>query len=228
MARGPQPRRATANPAGLRAVFALLLRPTLLAEPYETLAEMAMISKGSATNAVLDLRERGHVLGERRDRILTDVARLGRDWVDGYIDVLRPRLEERRLRGPEPTWWRHSWFSDGDDSRLGGGLALAHLGAPIRPDHAVVYGTPPWAQVRRGARLSQQGEAEVILRQRFWSPELDTDLPYVPPLLAYADAMAGGDPRETEVARELGGDRLLRAGLPRAHGGGPGASGADA
>lgn len=200
---GLEPPPASMNPAGLKVVFTLLLKPESLALPYERLAELSGVSKGSVTSTVADLRRRGHVFEDDSARQLTDRQRLAQGWVDGYIRDLRPRLQQLELRGPGPDWWRHNWVSAGEGV-LGGGMALANLGAPLRPDRVVLYGEPPWRAARQAARLSRGGDGvRVTLRERFWSPHLRPDDLYVAPILAYADSLADGDPRETEAASLL-------------------------
>ncbi|GAB3822634.1 hypothetical protein GCM10028820_33700 [Tessaracoccus terricola] len=197
----PRAQSASANPAGLKVTFALLVDPEVVGTSYEQLTALSGVSKGTVSNTIADLRERGHIFTEGPRRKLIDPDRLARDWVDAYVRVLAPRLRRLELAGPEPQWWEQNWRDTA--GTLGGGVALAELGAALKPDHTVVYGRPPWQAIRREARLSRDGNAPVILREQFWSDALLRGARYVPPLLAYADALADTDPRETEAAQEL-------------------------
>ncbi len=200
---GLEPPASSLNPAGLRVVFALLVEPELTAIPYEQLAGLSNVSKGSVTSTMADLRRRGHIFGNASARQLTDRPRLARNWVDGYIRDLRPRLKQLSLHGPEPEWWARHWRSP-QSGVLGGGLALAHLGGSLAPDRTILYGEDPWTAARQAGRLSREGSgANVTLRERFWSPLLRPSDRFVAPMLAYADALADGDPRDVEVARAL-------------------------
>lgn len=202
LAAGPARRMVSAanTPAGLKVTFAFLIRPDAAEMSYERLAVLAGTSKGSVTNAITDLRRRGHVAELAGKRRLIDPDRLARDWIDGYVRDLAPRLQELQLAGPAADWWIQDWHEP--EGTLSGGVALAAMGGDIRPDRTVVYGKPPWYAIRQAARLSRDGEAPVILRERFWTPDLLDDR-VVPPLLAYADALGSGDPREAEVAQDL-------------------------
>lgn len=193
---------ASTNPAGLKVAFVLLVAPETIGLTHERLAALAQVSKGTVTNTMVDLRERGHVFGERGSRTLIGWDQLAQDWVDGYIRDLSPRLKELELSGPEPDWWTRHWVHTATGT-IGGGSALAQLGADLRPDRTILYGDPPWREIRRDARLTREGRATVILRERFWSAGFLVDDRFVPPLLAYADALAGGDPREASAAQEL-------------------------
>lgn len=195
---------ASTNPAGLKVAFVLLVAPESIGLSHERLAALATVSKGTVTNTLVDLRRRGHVFGERGRRTLIDWDRLARDWVDGYIRDLSPRLRELELSGPEPDWWTRNWVHTATGT-IGGGSALAQFGAEVRPERTVLYGQPPWREIRRDARLTRDGQAPVILRERFWSADFLAENRFVAPLLAYADALAGGDPREAAAAQELAG-----------------------
>ncbi len=203
---GRKPRRVTRvdseGTQGLKAAFVLLVDRGSIAASHERLAALAQVSKGTVTNVLADLRLRGHVFGEAEKRVLIDEDRLAKDWVDGYVRDLRPRLRELEVRGPGAAWWIRHW-RDAAAGVIGGGAALAELGADLRPDRAVVYGLPPWQEIRREARLSRDGEASVVLRERFWSGDLLGEARFVPPLLAYADALTDADPREVDAARGL-------------------------
>ena len=83
--------------------------------------------------------------------------------------------------------------------------AAAELGADLRPDRTVLYGPPPWQEIRRESRLSRDGEVSVVLRERFWSGDLLGEARLVPPLLAYADALADAEPREMTARPSFGG-----------------------
>lgn len=190
------------GPASLRIVFTLLIKPTLVSATFDDLAELAGVSKGTVHNAMNDLVERGHLTGTRRDRHMVDIPKLTEIWVDGFATQLLPRLATTVLAGPDPQWWakpshRHQ------DITIGGGPALTHYGGSLRPDRTIVYGPEPWRAARKLGRLTTHGQQNIILRERFWSPNLIPDTQFVHPLLAYADALAGGDSREIEVARDL-------------------------
>ena len=200
---GTKAQPASTNPSGLKVGFVLLTDPEAVALSHETLSGLAQVSKGTVTNTLADLRRRGHLFEDGLRRRIVDRPRLARDWVDGYVRILAPRLRTLQLMGPEPNWWERFW-DDSAAATIGGGPALTHLGASLRPDKTVLYGTPPWPDVRRQARLTRHDDGTpVILRERFWSPEFLPGNRFVEPILAYADALFDGDPREVDAAREL-------------------------
>jgi len=105
------------------------------------------------------------------------------------------------LAGPEAHWWKPSNVPEG--ALLSGGVALTALGFDVVPSASLVYGPPPWGNIRKAGRLTREGLANVTLREQFWDSRLNSSASVAPPLLVYADAMASDDPREMDAAAEL-------------------------
>lgn len=191
------------RPAGLRLLFALLVRPDLLDEPLRAMAAAAEISVGATHAAVKDLRNGGHLYERASGQlVLTRPGRLADLWITHYLSTFGDRVHEEQVEGPPPDWWLRESVDVGD-AQFGGETALAMLGYPLRPGATVVYGRPPWGAVRKAGRLRTGGAPTVILRERFWSPTLLGSSRTTPSLLVYADAMASGDGRQAEVAQQM-------------------------
>lgn len=196
-----QGRAAATNKAGMRVVFVLLIRPEAVHAPYDEIARLAGVSRGSVFAALADLRDRKHLLATGHHRQLVDPTALVHEWVDAFASGLLMRLNSEVMSGPPPDWWREENLET-DVGTLGGGLALEHYGAPLRPDRTLLYGRPPWPAAKRRGRLHRDElSANVILREQFWSPDLLPGQRFVPPLLAYADGITSDDPRDRETAR---------------------------
>ncbi|MGO2863352.1 MAG: type IV toxin-antitoxin system AbiEi family antitoxin [Brevibacterium sp.] len=208
---GPDRRRAgigELSVAGLRVAFVVLIDPSLLLQPVRKVAQAARVSTGSAQTALVSMAESGLIVRGRAGR-LKDPEALARTWLSGYWSRLLPKLKEETVFGPKPEWWTEG----GGDStvirgRVSGDAALAALTDRIVPTTTIVYGEPSWLDVRRRARLSAAGTgSRVILRERFWDPEVLAEAlgesATVPPLLVYADCRASADPRVREIADEL-------------------------
>ena len=84
----------------------------------------------------------------------------------------------------------------------GGDVAAARLTGYLKPGEITVYakGTPGALLQAQRMRADPQGDVAVI--EEFWNfPPTDIEGDTVPPLLAYADLMATGDPRA--IARAI-------------------------
>ncbi|MDT9593002.1 type IV toxin-antitoxin system AbiEi family antitoxin [Nocardioides zeae] len=202
-----RPRRTPARPvtgraftrSGARVLFALLVRPELAGTPVRRLAALSGVSIGTTSHVLDDLRRGGH-LSSDGGRLL-HLPRLAELWLATYQTTIRPHLQSARAAGPDLEWWREQ--AGPPDVALSGGAALARAGAPVTPSVALVYGTPPWAEIRRHARLRREEPWNVELRERFWSTELCDDPYLAPALLVYADAISGDDPRVATAAEEM-------------------------
>lgn len=199
------------TPSGLRVVFALLHAPALLHRGVRDIARAAGVSLGSAQGVLTDL-ESNRWITRGADGRMTRTAELTRTWLTGYWGVLLPKLKEERAFGPAPQWWLdRAGQGELPGASVGGEAALARATGRITPDSVIVYAEPPWTGVRRAARLRATGtDGLVVLRERFWGPELLADSALTPPLLTYADCRISDDPRVREIAEELKADDALR------------------
>lgn len=200
------------RPVGLRVVFILLVSPDLLQSSMREIAGAAGVSLGAVSNTMTDLKD-ASLLGEvRRRRVLPDPRRLMQRWIEHYISGLRPDLEERRVAGPEPTWWASQEGTDlmaAHDCQLGGEVALNWMKTGLRPGETLLYGEPPWKGLVRELRMPPSADGNVILRQRFWNADELRMHRAAPPLLVYADAIASGDARQIEMAKEMASEQSV-------------------
>jgi hypothetical protein len=193
----------------LRATFVLLCRPDLLNAPYREIAEAAGIGLGTVGGAFLDLERRGYLTTDpqRRNRHLLEPTRLLDEWVTTFPIRLRPKLDPRRFRAPDPGWWDKARLPDG--ARWGGEVAAAKLTDYLKPAAATIYLEPAKARdaldrlvQEHRLRADPQGQVEIL--EAFWKlPGADAAPDLVPPLLVYADLMATLDPRNLEVAKRI-------------------------
>ncbi|MGH7384396.1 MAG: type IV toxin-antitoxin system AbiEi family antitoxin [Candidatus Rokuibacteriota bacterium] len=193
----------------LRAAFVLLGKPELLNAPYREIAEAAGIGLGTVGWAFFDLERRGYLAAaaQRRNRSLLEPAHLLEEWVTTFPIRLRPKLDPRRFRAPDPGWWEQARLPDG--ARWGGEVAAAKLTNYLKPAAATIYlerakAREALATLVQEQRLRAEPQGNVEVLDAFWKlPDQDTPRDLVPPLLVYADLMATLDPRNLEVAKRI-------------------------
>lgn len=193
----------------LRAAFVLLCRPKLLNAPYREIAGAAGIGLGTVGWAFFDLERRGYLTAARQrwNRRLLEPTRLLDEWVTNFPIRLRPKLNPRRFRAPDPGWWEQAHLPD--SARWGGEVAAAKLAGHLKPGTATIYLEPAVARdalatLVREHRLRADPQGNVEILDTFWKlPEQDAPPDLVPPLLVYADLMATLDPRNLEAARRI-------------------------
>lgn len=101
---GRQPEKEVAPAPGrpqrawIKAVMALLIRPDLANEPYRLVAQQADVALGTVAQCFTDLVARGLLEEGQGGRRIADRPALVALWVQAYVDVLRPKLKERRFQ----------------------------------------------------------------------------------------------------------------------------------
>lgn len=195
------------NPAGLRVVFALLCNPGLLNAAYREIAAAARVALGTIGPVMKELEARRYITRETErtrapHRRFLDPQRLVQEWVALYPAILRPRLDVRRFRAPEPAW------TEGVDLQpyhayWGGEVAANRLLHLLVPETATIYArqTPKQLIAEHKLRADINGDVEILYV--FWNGPAPTPGDVVPPILAYADLTATTDGRNLDAARMI-------------------------
>lgn len=207
---------------GLRVIFALLLEPDLVSRPYRDLAGLTGASHGVVQYTVKDLERLGFVLRlSRTERRLRDTDGLLERWTSGYAEALRPKLTLGTFRFSSadraPRW--EAVDLDAEQERWGGEPAAAAATDYLKPAKLTLYARGTRPEIMRRLRIVPDARGDVEVLRAFWPERLEDELPdaftdaRVPDLLAYADLVASGDPRNAEVAATLQG--RISARVPR-------------
>lgn len=183
------------RPAGLRVLFALLVDPTLTADPLRMWAEAAGVSVGTAHGVRRQLRQVGHLVESGGGEVLEGEDELRERWVRGYVLRLEPTLERSCFVAGSEDWWR----SVGKPV-VSGDPGYAQIVGPFHGRGVTVFGDPPWEQLRRAGRLRPDPAGGVLLKARFWGDGLSMgEAPFAPDLLQRAEMAVDGDPRLLEM-----------------------------
>lgn len=191
------------RPSDLRILFALLSEPGLEKEDYRTIAAEANVALGTVAQHVTRLKDAGFLEeSEKAGRKLTRKPQLFKLWVEGYIKKLRPKLLFARFE-KEPAGGR--WWHDVDIERFqaawGGETGAEKLTGYLKPQIVTIYAENvlPRLQAQYGLRRRPEGDIEIL--RKFWG--FKTENGVAPPLIVYADLVAGGDSRNLETAKMI-------------------------
>lgn len=191
--------------ARAQVAFALLEWPGLWKERQRDVADAAGVSLGKANDTLTTLRGAGFGPGGyRSDAELLDL------WAAAFPTGLGQKLLLATYRGSVQD------FRDVDPQDpvfRGGAVISGELAADdlLRPEGLTIYvpGLDPMLPVKN--RWRSDGEANIIVRRRFWSTPptgmYDDDGPpaglrRAPAVLVYADLAASHDPRVRSVSAE--------------------------
>lgn len=207
---------------GLRVLFVLLLRPDFASRPYRDLAVLSGASHGVVQYTTADLERLGFVVRSgRTGRRLRDVPALLDRWAAGYAESFRPKRSMGTFR-----FFNADAFSqwpdlvlDEERDRWGGEPAAALRTEFLKPGRLTVYTRDDRAALTRRLRLVPEEGGPVEALRTFWPLDLERALPdrfdgaTTPDVLAYADLLASGDPRNAGLAA------TLREGIVTGYGG---------
>lgn len=195
--------------SGLRVVYQFLTYPKILNEPYRTIADKAGVALGNIPAILDSLRDDGFLLKKDKHTMLLDRKKdLLNKWVDAYATKLKPSLKigEFGLKNREDL---SSIKLDAMDSVSGGELAGEFFTKYLRPERGTIYTRLGKAELIQKYGLIPQKNGPIEIFEMFWEnlpiedPELNEKLPYVSPILAYADLIQTGDKRCLDTAKMI-------------------------
>ena len=202
--------------AGLKVVYAFLCHPGLVNKAYREIAEQAGVSLGTVGSVLNGLKAGGfiHDQGGRQGRGLAHYQKLLDRWVDVYPEKLKPKQWLGDFVAADPYWWKRVDIQR-YDGYWGGEIAAASYSDWLKPQVATLY-LPEQARnhllgdsrLRKMTEWRDERQSVVHIYQPFWPVWLD-DVDGVPkkglvhPVLAYADLLATGDPRNRDAAQRI-------------------------
>jgi hypothetical protein len=195
---------------GLQVVFALLCNPGATNLPYREIARLAGVAHGTVGWVIPELQELGFIAQVGEQRRLMNVDRLLRQWAEGYIRTLRPKLVLGRYQAPTLDWW-NTINPRMYQYMLGGEAAAGRLTKHLRPGTITVYGAKIEPRFLLDQKLSKDADGQVEILNRFW--HFDEEKEFAPIPLIYADLIQTNDARCLEAAQILH-DRFI-AGFER-------------
>ena len=211
------------EPTGLKVIYTFLCHPELVNAPYREIAEEAGVALGTVGWVLNGLKAAELIRdkGGKKGRRLVHYRKLLDRWVEAYPEKLKPKQLVGEFIADDPYWWKDVDIQE-YDGYWGGEIAAAKYTDYLKPKVATVY-LPEHARTRllRDARLRKatewagDGAGIVLIYRPFWPEQFDEfDIGLkkglVHPVLAYADLVATGDPRNLEVAQRIYDERIAQ------------------
>jgi len=196
--------------AGLKVVYAFLQNPEAVNFTYREIASFAKVALGTINEAILALKETGHLLVVNKNRmVLSNKRELLDNWMIGYRNILKPSLllgtyhfggSERwnQIELPATAVW---------GGEPAGDLETGHL----NPKKWTIYTAQAKPELIKTLKLVPRSDGNLKIYDKFW---LDTTLypnnRVTPELITYADLMTTGDARCIETANIIYDKKLTR------------------
>ena len=197
---------------GMRVVFAFLRDKNLINAPYRQIAEQAQVALGTVGWVIRDLVAQNFLLEGRKknQREFANFDQLMDEWVEAYPHKLKAKQRIATFTTGAPGWWKAIDLKT-FGALWGGEIAAAQYTRYLHPKDAVVYINKEYmakfltiARLRKIAQ-DEQAALRVDLIEPFWREEKDRGKTarLVHPLVAYADLIETGDPRNLETANRI-------------------------
>lgn len=204
------------EPKGLMVLYAFLCDPELINAPYREIAERAGVALGTVGWVLKGLKaaELLYDKGKNKKHRFLHYRKLLDRWVEVWPEKLKPKQLIGEFAAKDPYWWEDIDIRK-YDGYWGGEIAAAKYTKYLRPKVATVYLPEHMrtrllgdARLRKATTWTGDGEATVLIYQPFWPYQADefnaqASEGLVHPILAYADLIATGDPRNLEVAGRI-------------------------
>lgn len=201
------------TPAGLPVTFSLLAANEHFGSTptQRALADSSGASLGTVNRVIQALRERTPPVLEGKHNELLRRSTLEHEWISAY-SAMQPTV------WPEERFTSDIWKKPSDllDVSLpsaavfGSEIAVARLGAPIRPASVLIHlggNASDRRELIRQGRLRKDERGMIRIRPAIWShppvPSLDQTAPR---LLVRADLLLEDDPRIDEIRTQFFGD----------------------
>lgn len=156
--------------SGIKLIFQLLLNSDNLQLSYRELARLADISIGSVSNIMAELENEHFILRTKTKRVLKNKHELLERWIIAYNDVLRPRLQKKRMRFSKAetlvNWKSLSLKGTGLwGEEPGASLLTSH----INPEFFTIYTSQNWQSLSTVLGLIPDKAGNVEILQQFWA-----------------------------------------------------------
>jgi hypothetical protein len=178
-----------------------LCNPELENKDYRTIASMANVALGSVGWIMRDLAQAGYLLNlGKNGRKLIRKDELLEKWVSNYHEQLRPKIIIGRYAALDKDWWKK--VEDKYDVLWGSEKAAGIITKYLKPEITTIYIKELTSDFLIRNKLHSTSEGDIEILKRFWLfDDQWTDQNVVPPILVYADLIAGKSDRNIETAK---------------------------
>jgi hypothetical protein len=188
--------------AGLKVLFAILNKPSLLNGPYRNITYASNVALGTVANALKDLRNLGYLIerGEHGKKILNKEELINK-WVENYNEILKPTIIIGKFTTNRIGLWKEI---NPEEFQIlwGGEIAANILTKYLKPQLTTVYTKTLTNKFIIKNKLIKAEKGNVEILDKFWNFNYkEEEINIVPPLLIYADLIRTADERNIEIAK---------------------------
>ena len=195
---------------GLKVIFALLAKSSLLNASYREIADQANVSMGTIGWVLRELKDQRYSVEMSRKREWKNKARLIKKWTEEY-----PNLREKNQLGvyyvKHRDWWQ-SVDLEKYDAVFGGEIAALSYLDNVTPRNGIIYvgkhkqgGLIRDLGLREASASNNDDMVTLEIRSKFWGHTEQSGLLHnsTHPLITYADLMDTWDAKSRQLAHRL-------------------------
>ncbi len=193
------------NASGLRLVFAILVNPDLINEPYRVISNQSKLALGAVGALIKELETENYIIAYSNKYHLENREALLNRWIETYNAILKPKLITAKFRFATPND-RANWQQKNTKAMFWGGEpAGAILTNYLHPQKFTLYTEVSKFEVMKTLHLVPDANGEVEVLKPFWNTEQihNGNNKTVHPLLAYTELFTSLDSRNRETAMKI-------------------------
>ncbi|SEV91608.1 hypothetical protein SAMN05428988_0416 [Chitinophaga sp. YR573] len=192
---------------GLKFLSVMLSQKMLLKAPYREIAQAAGIALGNIGPMLEELKQNGYIENIDNFSQLQDREKLIRRWTELFHVVLRPKLIKGRFRFLREQQQKN-WKELSIDGFYWGGEPGADLLVDyLEPQTFTIYTSKTTNELVKQLKIVPDPGGNIEIYEQYWDQSLlmNYSIPEgtAPPLIIYAELMAGTDSRSWETADRI-------------------------
>lgn len=190
---------------GLKVIFAFLCDEELINATYREISKATNVAVGTVGWVIHGLKREGFLINiAKKERRLYQKEKLFEKWVEAYNRELRPKIRIGIYKTGKEKFWKNLDIEK-YDALWGGEVAGKFYTNYLRPEIVTVYIKDQKQNLNKfliDNRLKENENGNVEIYEYFWEYKLkNNQKTEVHPIIAYADLIATGNPRNIETAK---------------------------
>lgn len=190
------------NKAGLKVIYQFLQNPEFLNKTYRYIGEKAEVTIATVGVVLKDLLREKYIIKLADNAYkFTDRKKLFTNWVNGYLQNLRPKLRQKRFKWVnKDVDWRKLKLPE--NTLWGGAAAAEKLTQYLIADDISIYSNAPLMDLMQNLKIIPDDEGNITITETFGYSEHEENQT-INPMIIYADLLADGQPRYIETANKI-------------------------
>lgn len=183
----------------LKALFQLLIDPSIINKNYREIAELSNVSLGTIQNLFKKLETDGYLIAKNdSERIIHNYEELLNKWQTGFTEKLKPSLFMTKFRAKDQNFinqWKK--LNLNENTVWGAETGADLLTSYLKPQDFTLYTNQNKGELMKQYHWIPDEQGDIYVYEKFWRSD-DTNT--APPILIYSELLESKDQRLLETA----------------------------